>query len=132
MTVTITAAGHHSEVEVTYRLTPLSGPAAGKLREFAGRYPAYLQSWQDAITARLSAAASAAGHVPPASAAADVPPASAAGHVPPASAAAHVPPASAAGHVPPASAAGHVPPASAAGHDPGALPADTTPNASRS
>jgi Polyketide cyclase / dehydrase and lipid transport len=49
VTVTINAAGHHSEVEVTYQLTALTGPAGHKLSEFAGRYPAYLQSWQDAI-----------------------------------------------------------------------------------
>ena len=51
VTVTISAAGHHSEVEVTYQLTALTGPASRKLREFADGYPAYLQSWQDAITA---------------------------------------------------------------------------------
>jgi hypothetical protein len=55
VTITISAAGHHSEVEVevTYQLTALTGP---RLREFAGSYPAYLQSWQDAITARLRTA----------------------------------------------------------------------------
>ena len=51
VTVTITAAGGHSEVEVTYQLTALSAVADHKLREFADGYPAYLQSWQDAITA---------------------------------------------------------------------------------
>ena len=51
VTVTISAAGHHSEVEVTYQLTALSPAADHKLREFAEGYPAYLQSWQDAITA---------------------------------------------------------------------------------
>jgi hypothetical protein len=53
VTVTINAAGHHSEIEVTYQLTALIGPAGHKLSEFADRYPAYLQSWQDAITAWL-------------------------------------------------------------------------------
>jgi len=58
VTITISAAGHHSEVEVevTYQLTALTGPGGPRLREFAGPYPAYLQSWQDAITARLRTA----------------------------------------------------------------------------
>lgn len=51
VTVTISPAGHHSEAEVTYQLTALTGPARRKLSEFADGYPAYLQSWQDAITA---------------------------------------------------------------------------------
>jgi hypothetical protein len=54
VTVTISPIGQHSEVEVTYQLTALTGPAGDKLREFADGYPAYLQSWQDAITAWLS------------------------------------------------------------------------------
>ena len=54
VTVTINAAGRHSEVEVTYQLTALTGPADRKLREFADGYPAYLQSWQDAIAAWLT------------------------------------------------------------------------------
>jgi len=54
VTVVITAAGQHSEAEVTYQLTPLTSDADRKLTEFADRYPAYLQSWQDAITARLA------------------------------------------------------------------------------
>jgi hypothetical protein len=65
VTVTVTAAAatdadatdvdasQHSAVDVTYHLTALTGPAVGKLGEFADRYPAYLQSWQDAITAWL-------------------------------------------------------------------------------
>ena len=53
VTVTITDAGGRSEVEVTYQLTALSPAADHKLREFAEGYPAYLQSWQDAITAWL-------------------------------------------------------------------------------
>ena len=53
VTVTITAAGGHSEVEVTYQLTALSPAADHRLREFAEGYPAYLQSWQDAIAAWL-------------------------------------------------------------------------------
>lgn len=51
----ITPAGHHSGVEVTYQLTALTDPARGKLSEFADGYPAYLQSWQDAIAALLHA-----------------------------------------------------------------------------
>jgi hypothetical protein len=53
VTVTISAAGHHSEVEVTYQLTALTSLADHKIGEFADKYPAYLQSWQDAITAWL-------------------------------------------------------------------------------
>lgn len=51
VTVTLDAAGQHSDVEVTYELTALNGPASRKLAEFADGYPAYLRSWQDAITA---------------------------------------------------------------------------------
>ena len=53
VTVTISPSGGHgqvSEVEVTYQLTALTPAAARELAEFADRYPAYLQSWQDAIT----------------------------------------------------------------------------------
>src|SRR5262245_56965484 len=53
VTIVVYPAGRHSEVEVTYELTALTGAARTKLREFADNYPAYLQSWQDAITARL-------------------------------------------------------------------------------
>lgn len=51
VTVDISAAGRHSEVEVTYRLTALTGSAGRGLREFADGYPAYLRSWQEAIAA---------------------------------------------------------------------------------
>ena len=51
VTVTLTAAGRHSEVEVTYQLTALTDTANVKLSEFADGYPAYLQSWEDAIAA---------------------------------------------------------------------------------
>ena len=54
VTVAIHPAGDHSEVEVTYQLTALTDDGAGRLREFAERYPAYLRSWQDAISALLS------------------------------------------------------------------------------
>jgi hypothetical protein len=53
VTVTIADAGDHSEVEVTYQLTALTPAAGHKLREFADGYPAYLRSWQDAITTWL-------------------------------------------------------------------------------
>lgn len=45
--------GEKSDVEVTYQLTALTPAAAGELGEFAARYPAYLQSWQEAITQSL-------------------------------------------------------------------------------
>ena len=60
VTVTLSPAGQHSEVEVTYELTALTGAAERHLTEFADGYPAYLQSWQDAIAALLSNAG--AGH----------------------------------------------------------------------
>ena len=56
VTVDISAAGRHSEVEVTYQLTALTGPGRRKLGEFADSYPAYLQSWEDAITAWIQKA----------------------------------------------------------------------------
>ena len=58
VTITISAAGPHSEVEVTYQLTALTVPADRKLAEFADGYPAYLRSWQDAISAWLATAGS--------------------------------------------------------------------------
>ena len=54
VTVAISPAGDHSEVEVTYQLTALTSPADARLREFADGYPAYLQSWQNAIAAWLT------------------------------------------------------------------------------
>ena len=62
VTVTISAAGHHSDVDVTYRMTALTGPAVHKLGEFADAYPAHLQSWQDAITACLQNAGPSPSH----------------------------------------------------------------------
>jgi hypothetical protein len=53
VTITISAAGQHSEVEVSYQMTALTEPADRKLDEFADGYPAYLQSWQQAISALL-------------------------------------------------------------------------------
>jgi hypothetical protein len=54
VTVTISPAGQHSEVEVTYQLTALSGTADHALSEFADGYPAYLQSWEDVIAERVT------------------------------------------------------------------------------
>jgi hypothetical protein len=62
VTVSISAAGHHSEVEVTYQLTALTGPADHKLSAFADGYPAYLQSWQDAIKDWLRDGGTSPGH----------------------------------------------------------------------
>jgi Polyketide cyclase / dehydrase and lipid transport len=42
-------------VTVTYELTALSEAGRDGLREFAGGYPAFLRSWQEAIAASLSA-----------------------------------------------------------------------------
>ncbi|HEY2276717.1 MAG TPA: SRPBCC family protein [Streptosporangiaceae bacterium] len=59
VTVTLSPAGRHgesSDVEVTYQLTALSAAAQPALREFADGYPAFLQSWQDAISAGLGTA----------------------------------------------------------------------------
>jgi hypothetical protein len=56
VTVDLTAAGQHgeaSDVEVTYQLTALSEAAGAELSEFAAGYPAYLRSWQHAISAWL-------------------------------------------------------------------------------
>jgi Polyketide cyclase / dehydrase and lipid transport len=54
VTVTISAVGHRSEVEVTYELTALTDAADEELRGFAAGYPAYLRSWQEAIAALLN------------------------------------------------------------------------------
>jgi hypothetical protein len=62
VTVSISAAGHHSEVEVTYHLTALTGPAVDKLGAFADGYVAYLQSWQDAIEGLLRDEGTRPGH----------------------------------------------------------------------
>jgi hypothetical protein len=61
VTVVINAANDHepdeaasaSDVEVIYELTALTEAAARDLAEFARTYPAYLQSWQEAIAAWL-------------------------------------------------------------------------------
>jgi hypothetical protein len=53
VTVTLSPADQHSEVEVSYELTALTSPGEHRLTEFAHGYPAYLRSWQDAIGALL-------------------------------------------------------------------------------
>jgi hypothetical protein len=53
VTIALSPSGGHSEVEVTYDLTALTPAASDKLSEFGEGYPAYLQSWQDAIAACL-------------------------------------------------------------------------------
>jgi hypothetical protein len=53
VTIVVSAAGRHSEADVTYELTELSGTTGHQLRDFARAYPGYLQSWQDAIAAWL-------------------------------------------------------------------------------
>jgi hypothetical protein len=50
VTVTLTSSGEGTEAEVTCDLTALTGQANDELREFAAGYPAYLRSWQDAIS----------------------------------------------------------------------------------
>jgi uncharacterized protein YndB with AHSA1/START domain len=55
VTVDLEADGDGSEVEVSYQLTALSPAADRGLAEFATGYAAYLQSWEDAITALLTA-----------------------------------------------------------------------------
>ena len=56
VTVTVSPAGQHSEVEVTYELTALTSRAEHHLAEFADGYPAYLRSWEVAITAWIRSA----------------------------------------------------------------------------
>jgi hypothetical protein len=62
VTVTISAAGQHSEAEVTYQLTALTCTAEQKLSDFADGYSAYLQSWHDAIAAWIHSAGTSNGH----------------------------------------------------------------------
>ncbi|WP_211591987.1 SRPBCC family protein [Microbispora sp. H10836] len=49
----------HSDVTVTYDLTPLTAAAEAELAGFAAGYPAFLRSWEDAIAAHLARAAGA-------------------------------------------------------------------------
>jgi hypothetical protein len=51
VTVVISPDGENSAVEVTYQLTALTSDGDRRLGEFADGYAAYLQSWEDAITA---------------------------------------------------------------------------------
>lgn len=54
VTVSLSAADRDtSQVEVTYLLTALSDAGRRKLTEFADGYPAFLRSWEDAISAWL-------------------------------------------------------------------------------
>jgi len=53
VTVTMHASGGGTEAGVVYDLTALTNAANLRLREFAASYPAYLQSWHDAIIAWL-------------------------------------------------------------------------------
>jgi hypothetical protein len=62
VTVSINGAGDHSEVEVTYLLTALTPAADHKLHDFADAYPAFLASWQDAISSWLHDRRPQAGH----------------------------------------------------------------------
>jgi hypothetical protein len=55
VTVSVSPGGSGSDVEVTYQLTALTPAADDRLREFAARYPAYLDSWQEAIAGWLAA-----------------------------------------------------------------------------
>lgn len=51
VTVTLDEDGDgHTTVQVVYDLTALNPDAAGDLRRFAAGYPAFLDSWQEAIT----------------------------------------------------------------------------------
>ena len=49
VTVLLAEADNGSEVTVRYDLTPLGPAVTPQLEEFAANYPAFLQSWQDAI-----------------------------------------------------------------------------------
>ena len=51
VTIVLRPDGENSEVEVIYQLTALASDAERTLSEFADGYAAYLQSWEDAITA---------------------------------------------------------------------------------
>lgn len=53
VTVALDGAGDHSDVTVTYELTPLSPGGAERLDAFAAGYPAFLKSWETAISRAL-------------------------------------------------------------------------------
>lgn len=54
VTVTLEDVGGQTQVTVTYELTTLAGDANAQLPAFAARYPAFLQSWEQAIATSLS------------------------------------------------------------------------------
>jgi hypothetical protein len=62
VTVTISAPDGRTEVGVVYDLTALTSAASQELHEFAGRYAAYLQAWQDAIAGWLDSQHLPHGH----------------------------------------------------------------------
>jgi Polyketide cyclase / dehydrase and lipid transport len=49
VTITVSAAGQDSDVEVSYQLTALTSPGERAISDFARNYPGYLRSWQEAI-----------------------------------------------------------------------------------
>lgn len=60
VSVALEPSGEHTAVEVTYELTPLTPYAAPELQHFADGYAVFLQSWEHAISACLSARAESA------------------------------------------------------------------------
>jgi hypothetical protein len=58
VTVTLDDAGDRTEVTVAYELTALTPAGGERVREFADGYPAFLQTWQDAIAASIRRASS--------------------------------------------------------------------------
>ncbi|HEY5222759.1 MAG TPA: SRPBCC domain-containing protein [Microbacteriaceae bacterium] len=54
VSVVLEPDGEHTQVEVTYVLPPFTPSAEADLQQFADGYPAYLESWEHAISARLS------------------------------------------------------------------------------
>ena len=53
VTISINPVGDHSDVEVIYQLTALTSAADHMVQLFADGYPAYLGSWQHAISTWL-------------------------------------------------------------------------------
>ena len=54
VTVALDDTDGHSEVTVTYELTPLTEAAHAHVEAFAVHFPAFLQSWEEAIAASLA------------------------------------------------------------------------------
>lgn len=54
MTLSLTARGDQSDVDVVYDLMALSPPADEELQVFADGYPSFLQSWERDIVAAVS------------------------------------------------------------------------------